>query len=104
MSSPIWAAEQRNGIGDGGVQIKIDGLDDLFAAEGQELPRQRGGALPRFADGFGVGPEGIPGGKASEEEAAIAIDDREQIIEVVGDTTGETADGLHFLGLDELGG
>jgi hypothetical protein len=36
------------------------------------------------------------------EEFGVTIDDGEEVIEVVGDATGEAADGLHFGGLDEL--
>src|SRR5271168_2005050 len=32
----------------------------------------------------------------------MALDDHEEIVEVVGDAAGETADGFHFLSLAEL--
>jgi len=33
----------------------------------------------------------------------VAMNDREEVVEIMGDAAGELADGLHFLGLAELG-
>ena len=36
------------------------------------------------------------------QEFGVALDDHEEIVEVVGDATGEAPDGFHFLGLAKL--
>ncbi len=40
---------------------------------------------------------------AHEQELGIAHDDRQQIVEVVRDATGQLPNSLHFLGLREFG-
>ena len=37
-----------------------------------------------------------------QEDVGIPDDRRQQIVEVVGDTAGETAEGVEFLGLPQL--
>jgi hypothetical protein len=38
----------------------------------------------------------------AEEQAAVAADGLEEVVEVVGDAGGQRADDFHFLGLEEL--
>jgi hypothetical protein len=72
----------------------------VLAAEREELAREGGralgGALDQL-DGLAHAIVDLP-----QQELAAAQDDREQIVEVVGDAAREAADRLHLLGLAEL--
>src|SRR5579864_6377783 len=46
---------------------------------------------------------GIAGTKTAQQDFRVAMDDGEQVVEVVGHPAREAADGFHFLGLAELG-
>jgi hypothetical protein len=82
--------------------IDDPGLQHLVSAKNQELPRKRGsffgGVLDAFdlITGFGIRLEPVG------QKAAVSLDDREQIVEVMGDTSCQSADRLHFLRLAEL--
>ena len=85
------------------VEVEDFGLDDLLAAEGEELACEGAGACGGAEDfgGFGLGAGGLFG-EVVVEDFAVAADGGEEVVEVVGDAAGEEADGLHFLGLEEL--
>src|SRR6185369_12092569 len=51
---------------------------------------------------LGIGVAAVGEFERAQEKLAVAIDHGEQIVEVVGDATGEPADGFHLLGLAEL--
>ena len=53
-------------------------------------------------DGLSVGAQGVAGAQGVEQEGGVAVDDGEQIVEVVGDAAGQLAHTLQSLGLDEL--
>jgi len=74
----------------------------LFAAEGQQLPGQRSGALRGVGDFLRRPPQPGIGPDTFEQKLGIAGDHHQQVVEVVGDATGEAADRLHFLRLAEL--
>ena len=71
--------------------------------EGQQLARQAGRAVGRFDD--------VLCGRLSRRRIAVvleqrqreALDDRQDVVEVVGDAAGKLADGFHFLRLPQLG-
>ncbi len=74
----------------------------LRARKGQQLPRQLGGAvrglvrvLRQARDFLVLGP--------ALDELQVAIDDGEQVVEVVGDAAGELAHRLHLLRLHQGG-
>ena len=79
------------------------GCEDLLAAEGQELAGQAGGALGRPS---GSAPRysrrGSSGAELAEQQLAVAHDDGQQVVEVVGDAAGQPAHRLHLLGLPQL--
>jgi hypothetical protein len=81
------------------VQVEVDGLGGLLAAEGQEPPGELRGPFRRgldLLDGFcDLGP--FPG--VAAQLLSVAQDHREQVVEVVGDAAGQLAHGLHLLGL-----
>ena len=63
----------------------------------RETARLRG-----FFDFFGVFFQRAVGIELTAEDLAVADDDAEKIVEVVGDSAGETADGFHLGGHAEL--
>ncbi len=84
------------------VGVEHDWLEELFSAEGEELSGEVGGAFGSEGDLLeGGGFLGV-GGVEGAEDFCVALDDGEEVIEVVGDAAGELADGFHFLGLAEL--
>ena len=96
------AAEHSGEVGDEPVQVQHTRPHDLAAAEGEELPREVGGALRGLLDLFErLGEVGAQSGHR-ELEAGVALDDGEQVVEVVRDAGGELPDGFHFLRLPEL--
>ena len=89
-------------VGDHVVQVERVGVDDLMPAEGEELARQRGGAIGRLGDlGGGRAQLGV-GRQLVEHQLAVAADHRQQVVEVVGHAAGQPADRLELLALIEL--
>ncbi len=74
-------------------------LEYLFAAECQQLHRQLCRAVARAADSLDLRVHRIAGGDAPQRQIGIAVDYRQQVVEVVGYASGKTADALHFLRL-----
>ena len=78
-------------------------LDDLLAAERQQLARQRRGAL---AGALHVGQRPVdrdrPGSHVVQHRLGVAEDDRQQVVEVVRHAAGQPADRLHLLRLPQL--
>ena len=74
----------------------------LLPAEGHELANQASrpvrplSAFLRFWRGWDFR------GQFFQENLAMAHDDRQQIVEIMGEPSGEAADGFHFLSLPEL--
>ncbi len=85
-------------IADQAVQVQLDRGQDLLAAEGQQLPRQIAGALARPVD---IHEDRILG-VGIEPDFTQAEDNREQIVEVVGDAAGQLPYGVHLLRLQQL--
>ena len=84
------------------VQIDHPRLDDLLAAERQKLLGERRRVLARPANLLDMGPDGVLIGQLVENQLAVAVDGGEQVVEVVGNTACQPADGLHLLHLTEL--
>ena len=78
------------------------GRQDLLAAEGEQLARERGGALGGVGNFLRGAAQARIGAEALEQEFGVAGDHHQQIVEVVRDAAGEPADGFHLLGLTEL--
>ena len=95
-------AQQLVHLGDDDVEVQHHGLEHLPAAVGQQLARQRGGALRRLADFLHVAALAVPRGQLAQEQLRIAQNRRQQIVEVVRDAPRELSHGLHLLGLAEL--
>ena len=85
------------------VQVEDARLQHLLAAQGQELPGERGCAIRRVRDQVDIAPLRILGGELHEQEGGPARDDGQEIVEVVGHAAGQSAHRLHLLRLAELG-
>ncbi len=84
------------------VQVEHLGLQHLLAAEGQELPGERGGAVRGRAHERGVAVDRVLRPQPRQDHLGAPRDDGEQVVEVVRDAAREPADRLHLLGLAEL--
>src|SRR5439155_15948334 len=84
------------------AQIDDLGLENLLAAEGEQLPRQLRGALGALLDQLDVPAVRIMGSQVEEEELAASGDDRQQVVEVMRHTSREPPDGFHLLRLAKL--
>ncbi len=82
---------------DQGIQIDHLWLEDLFAAEGQELPGERGGLFAGFANEIGVLLGERVAGLARRDQLRVTDDGREKIVEIMRHAAGEPADRFHFL-------
>src|SRR5688572_28512854 len=91
--------EHAAGLVDRGVEIGLDNLDGLFAAESEKLLGQFGGLL-RGADNTIEGWGRVL--DTAFEPRGMAANDREEIREIVGDAASQTADRFHFLRLEKL--
>jgi len=95
------AAQQGGAVAHHVVEVEDLQLEHLLAAEGEQLAGQGFGAGAGLDDqlqaaaGLGIGGGG-------EQQAAVAVDDGEQVVEVVGDAAGEQADAFHLLRLAVL--
>ena len=95
-------AQQRLDLAEAGPRIEHPRLEDLAAAEREQLPGQRGGAIRRETDLVEMPGLDAPRRQHLREQLAVALDRRQQVVEVVGDAAGELADGLHLLRLAVL--
>ena len=77
-------------------------MQHLLAAEGQQLPDERGSAIGGFADMVKRGSQSFILLRFLLHQLAVAFDDGQQIIEVVSDAAGQGADGFHLLLLTKL--
>jgi hypothetical protein len=84
------------------VEVEHAGLDDLLAAEHQQLPGEVRGSLTRAADLDDVGSDRILRLQVHQQHVRVAQHDREQVVEVVRHTARELADGVHLLRLPQL--
>ncbi len=74
----------------------------LAAREGEQLPRQLRGAASGTVDLLHLAPARISGRQPAQEQLAVAVDRRQQVVEVVGHPTGQPAHRLHLLRLAQL--
>ena len=95
MSSPITGRSIDPASRTMVVEVEPLRLQDLAAAEGEELAGQLGRPLAGALDLLDLAPFGIVRVEAGEEQLAVAGDDGDQVVEVVGDAAGELAHRLH---------
>ncbi len=97
------AVQQVGEFGERVLEVDDGRAQGLLAREGEELADEGGGAVGVLADLHEVAVLLVGDVVAHEEQVAVAVDRGQEVVEVVGDAAGELADGLHLLGLDELG-
>ena len=88
--------------GDDRVQVEDTRLEDLPAAECEQLLRQRRSAAAGLPDLLGAFAPRVAFGQLGEQQLAVARDGRQQVVEIVRDAAGQPAHGLHLLRLQEL--
>ena len=84
------------------VDVQLARFKDLLAAEGQQLPGQSRGALPGLLDLLDAVANLICRPQVGEQHVAVAVDHRQQVVEVVCNAARQPAHGLHLVGLREL--
>ena len=73
-----------------------------MAAEGEQAARKIGAALARAEDRHHERGQIVTGRQPSQQLLAVAVDDGQQVVEIVGQTAGQPADGLEALRVPEL--
>ena len=95
-------AQHRLQVGDHRIEVGHPGLQQLLAAEGQELAGQGGGPLRRFPDSFQVAEDGIFLPERHHDDLIVAHDGSQYIVEVMGHSARQPSYHLHSLGLQQL--
>ena len=88
--------------GDRLVEIEHARLEQLLAAEGQQLARHRSGALGGAPDLLDVGARRMIRRHFAERELRVAGDRGQRVVQVVGDAARQPADRFHLLRLPQL--
>ena len=86
----------------GFVDVEDRRIEELLAAEGEQLARQRGRAVGRFPDLPHIVRRPLVGLDPLEDQVGEADDGGEQVVEVVSDAAGQPADAFHLLRVPEL--
>ena len=96
------AFQQFPEVVDEGVDIQYFRLQRLLPAERKHLPRERSGAVRGFANLLAAHHRRIAGGRAVDNQFAVALDDRQQVVEIVSHAAGQAPQRFHFLRLAKL--
>ena len=95
-------AQQALHVADDGVDVDHLEFEELLSAESQQLAGEGGGAVGGLLDRLDLLVHGAAFFQLLEQDLGVSVDHHQQIVEVVGDATGEAADGIHFLRLAQL--
>ena len=96
---PDEASEHRPHVGHDHVQVEQRRLDDLLAAEGQQLAREPRGARARLLNLRDVRLARIVRIEIGQQQLAVPQNHGQQIVEVVRHAAGQPSDGFHLLRL-----
>ncbi len=96
------ALEQLVHLADHVGQLDDFGLQRLLPAEGEQLPREAGGAVRVGLDLLDVVVVAVARHVAQQHEIAIADDRGQHVVEVVRHAAGQLPDRLHLGGLRDL--
>ena len=96
------AVEQVGHAADQLVDVDDLGAERLAAGEGEQLAGQRRRPRRRLDDRLGVAEALVVGQRGAAEHVGRALDDGQQIVEIVGDAAGQLAERLHLVGLAQL--
>ena len=86
---------------DKGVQVEHPGRVDFPVAERQELAGERAGPLASRQDSAERRVQRVRGCQFLEGLRRVAVDNGEQVVEVVGHAARKPADGIHLLHLPQ---
>ena len=90
-------------VGDDVVEVEHARLRGRAAAERQQVPRQRGGALAGIDDlVHEAAHRDSPSGISERSSSAYPGDDGQHVVEVAGDAAGQPSDRVHFLRVGRL--
>ena len=96
------AAQKFVHIDNDGVQVQSFRLENLLAAEGEQLPDQSSRTCGRVLDAFNVISQ-IQGDRCSaQSQVCVAGDDGEQVVKVVSDSAGKASHCFHLSRLLKL--
>src|SRR5579864_1357810 len=95
------ASEKLLGFCDGDVQVQDLRMKNLLAAEGKELAGERSGTVRGFLDLGDADHRGMRRPQPFREEFRVTANYAQQIIEIVSNSAGKTADCFEFLRLTE---
>src|SRR5205823_6722161 len=84
------------------VQVYHFEFKKLFAAEGEQLPSERSGALGCLLNRRYLRVERTIAPGVLEENFGVSADHHQKIVEIVGHTASKPSYGFHSLGLAEL--
>ena len=97
------ANQQRLGFVKDLIERYHGGLQGLAAGEGENLPGESGGPLGGALDLHHLTTHLDPADVlAAQQHVAVAEDHAEQVVEVVSNASGQLADRLHLLRLEQL--
>ena len=99
---PEQPAQHRRQLAHNIADVEHADGENLFAAEGEQLPREAGGPIGCTLDFHDVVMARVGFRQALSQEARESLDGRQQVVEVVGDPARELADRVHLLRLPEL--
>ena len=83
-------------------QVERADVEAALARIGQHLPGQLGGSRRRLDDVVDLLARRVRVAHLGQRHRGVALDDGEQVVEVVGDAAGENAQALQLLGLQHL--
>ena len=89
-------------VADDGIQVEYLRLENLFATKSHQLPRHRRCLLRRIVDQKQLRPHGVVAAQAAEKNFAASDDDGKKIVEVMGDTAGQSSNRLHLVSRADL--
>ncbi len=84
------------------VEIKHLGVDGLPAGKAEQLPGEISGPTGCIVDVAQAGVERLLRGKFAQGQFGVTEDDRQHVVEVMGDAAGQPPYAFHLLGLRQL--
>jgi len=81
---------------------RLSRREDLLAAEREELLGQGARSLAGLGDLAQLVLEPVPLVEVLERAGRVAVDDEQEVVEIVGDPAGQATDRFHLLRLEEL--
>ena len=96
------AGKHRAQVADEGVEIEHARRQQLLATEGEKLAGQGGRPVGGLLHFHYLGVVRVVLLQTEEEQFGVAGDDAQQVVEIVGDATGQPAHRLHLLRLPQI--